>query len=261
MAADGDEASSGRLRAVSVASLTVIGPRDENQDCGTTHLDADGSWLLAVADGLGRHPRGAEAAAAAIDKLPRKVASPDEMQVAFIVAQNRVAALAPDNARHRFGMIRQCPAATLCVAGWTATCGLIVGYAGDTMPLLLWRHDGAWPGRSFGQPHRSVGMTGYLTRYMGAPRSGVFDMHRITDVTDTPYAIVIVSDGIWEPIVSETYVATLRPPDPVAVAVAGCLDPDDTDADAIATRIMTTAQAVGLDDNATIAVAAVEPSP
>lgn len=257
MAADGNETSSRPQRATTVASLTDIGPRDENQDRVVANAAGNGSWLIAVADGLGGHPRGADASEAAISRLPDRIANPDEMQVAFIVAQNRVAALAPDNVRYRRGMIRECPASTLCVAGWTAVGGLIVGYAGDTVPLLLWRHDGVWSGRSFGPPHRSAGMTGQLTRYMGAPGSGVFDMHGITEVTDVPFAVVIASDGVWEPLVSETYAANLRPPDPIAAAVAACLTAADLDADAIAARIMATARSAGLDDNATVAVAAV----
>lgn len=257
-AAEGGEASDVRRSAVSVASLTDVGPREENQDRSIIHLNADGSWLIAVADGLGGHPRGAEAAETVIDKLPDHIASPDEMTVVFLVAQQRAEMLAPEQARHRFGMIRRCPASTLCVAAWTAAGGLIVGAAGDTLPVLLWRESQTWFGHSLGRLHRSNGMTGTLTRYLGAP-TGRREADLITgnDLPQSPYAVAIVSDGIWEPVVSETYVGDAMPPDPIAGAVAGCLTPDDTDADAIAARIMGTAQAAGLDDNATISVAAV----
>lgn len=253
------ETSSGRRRSASVAWRTDVGPREENQDRAIAHAHDDGSWLIAVADGLGGHPRGAEAAETVIDKLPDRVASPDEMEVVFLVAQQRAEMLAPELARDRFGMIRQCPASTLCVAAWTAAGGLIVGAAGDTLPLLLWRENEMWFGHSLGRLHRSNGMTGTLTRYLGAP-SGRREADLITgsDLPESPYAVAIVSDGIWEPVVIDAYAGKGLPHDPIAGAVAGCLTPDDSDADAIATRIMTTAHSVGLDDNATVAVAALD---
>lgn len=240
--------------------LTNIGPREENQDRYVARLNADCSWLIAVADGLGGHPRGDEAAESAVDKMPDRIASPDAMQAAFFVAHNRVAALVPSAFEPTRTNLRACPAATLCVAGCTATGGLIVGYAGDTLPVLLWRDQGDWFGDSLGSPHRSSGMIGYLTRYLGAPGRGKFDLITGSGLPQPPYAVTVVSDGIWEPLVSEAYTGAVLPPGPIAGAVAATLAADDTDADGIAHRIMTTARAAGLDDSATVAVAAVEPA-
>ena len=38
--------------AVSVAWLADVGPRDENQDRAVAHIGSDGSWMVAVADGM-----------------------------------------------------------------------------------------------------------------------------------------------------------------------------------------------------------------
>jgi len=249
------ESYTNSVGAVTLAWISDIGPRDENQDRAACHVMSDSSWLIAVADGLGGQPRGAEASAAAIGILPDRIASQDEMEVAFINAQGRVFDLAPEQARHRFGMIRRCPASTLCVAAWNPDAGLIVGAAGDTIAILLWLEEDEWRARSIFLPHRSTGMTGTLTRYLGAPVGGEFEL-----VTDIPLpaalcAVAILSDGAWEPIVSGRHRGEILPPDSIAGAVAACLAPDDSDADSIANQVMTAARTAGLDDNGTVAVA------
>ena len=76
--------------AVSItAELTTraeIGPRDRQEDRVRTVVNADGSWVMAVADGLGGHPFGDEAAQAATDALPQSIANQAEMTAAFDAA-------------------------------------------------------------------------------------------------------------------------------------------------------------------------------
>ncbi len=256
---------------VSVAWLTDVGPRDDNQDRAVARLHDDGAWLIGVADGLGGHPRGAEAAQAAISGLPPRIAGSGELYDAFRAAHHRVFELAPEQARHRFGLIDQCPATTLCVAAWTPAGGLLIGHAGDTLPVLLWRDDQSWRGRSLSSPHRSGGDWGYLAKYLGAPLSWPSRHERLgepmdlltedeIDPPDASYAVVILSDGAWEAVVDTAYSRDARPSNTIGEKLASALNPDDREAHGIATRIMAAARTAGLDDNTSVAVAAVTPA-
>ena len=262
---EGRHKSSG---AVSVAWLTEIGPRDENQDRARVRLHDDNSWLISVADGLGGHPRGRDAARAAMKSLPRRIATPDEMFEVFKAANDRVAKLAPEVFRYSRNEAHRCPASTLCVAAWTPCGGLLVGVAGDTRAAVLWCDGESWHGRTLGRLHRNAGFYGYITRYLGAPgiwpllrgdNSDPMDLFTDDDIElpaePSAIAVVIVSDGTWEPLVRDIYAGTAKQADPVGKAVAACVGPDDRTAHSIATRIMTAARTAGLDDNATVAVA------
>lgn len=252
--------------AVSVAFVSAVGPRDQNQDAACCRIRGDGSWLVAVADGLGGHPRGRAAARRAIKALPGCVAGAAEMHAAFQAGHQAVTKLAPSHLRQTRRDLRMCPATTLSVAAWTAETGLTVGIAGDTRTVVLWRDDAGWHGRSVGRLHRSAGEYGYLVRYLGAPlawppmgETGRDPMDIFTDAdidvpTDlTGYATVIASDGAWEPLTSDAA-------RPVAHAIAAAVHADDDDARIIADRIMDAALKIGLADNATVAVAAVIPT-
>ena len=66
--------------ATTVAARSDVGPRDVNEDRSFTALSTeDGAWVIAVADGLGGLPRGADAAAAAVAALPPRIASGADM--------------------------------------------------------------------------------------------------------------------------------------------------------------------------------------
>ena len=251
---------------VSVAWISTIGPREQNQDSARCRLRADGSWLIGVADGLGGHPRGRAAARRAIRALPRRISGPDWLFEAFRTAHKAVTKLTPSHLRHTLRDATMCPATTLSVAAWTPERGLVVGIAGDTRVVVLWRDDEGWHGRPVGRLHRSAGEFGYLVRYLGAPLRwppmgstdrdpmDVFTDDDIEALTDlNAFAVLVASDGAWEPIASDSK-------HPVGEAIAAVLDANDSDAHSIATRVMTTARTIGLNDNATTAVSCVTSS-
>ena len=122
---------------VSVAWRSETGPREQNQDSARRRLLADGSWLVAVADGLGGHPRGRAAARSAIRALPRRISGPDEMHTAFKTAHKAVTKLTPGYLRYTMREIRGCPATTLSLnppiglwRAWVSRVGGGLGWCG-----------------------------------------------------------------------------------------------------------------------------------
>ena len=259
--------------AVSAEWLSELGPREENQDRALCWLEGDGSWLVAVADGLGGPPSGPrhstsshQVAASAHRHGRRDVHSVQD-------GQRSSSRTGPRRLRCSRREAHRCPASTLCVIAWTPSGGLLVGIAGDTRPVLLWRDDELWSGRSLGRLHRNISIYGYVTKYLSAPRDwlamGATDsdpMEIIADDIDLPadisaIAIIIASDGVWEPLVRDVYAGKTKQADLVGKAIAVTVGPDDRDAHTIATRIMDTAQTAGLNDNATVAVACIAEQP
>lgn len=260
------EARYAQAGSVSVACITDIGPRNKTQDHARCRLRDDGSWLIAVADGLGGHPRGRAAARHAIGALPRRISGADELFLAFRAAHSAVVKLAPKQLRKTMRDIHLCPATTLSVAAWTPESGLAVGIAGDTRVVALWRDAAGWHGQPVGRLHRSAGEFGYLIRYLGAPRqwppmgTGRDPMDVLTDddiaapANLSAFAVVVASDGAWEPIASKAK-------RPAADAIAAVLDLDDSDAHAIAVRVLDAARAAGLHDNAAVSIACITSNP
>ena len=251
---------------VSVAWQSDAGGREQNQDAVCCRLRDDGSWMVAVADGMGGHPRPRAAARRAIRALPRRISGPVETFYAFRAAHRAVFKLTPKHLRNTMRDVTRCPATTLSLAAWTPADGLTVGIAGDTRVVVMWRDDTGWHGRPVGRLHRSDGETGYLTRYLGAPRHwshmGATDRDPMDIFTDddidapaglSAFAVVIASDGAWEPIAA-------RHKRPIGEAIAAVLDIDDSDAHSIAAKVMGTARTIGLNDNATTAVACITTS-
>ena len=255
-----------------VSHVSEIGPREENQDSSFAHLNGDdGTWVIAVADGLGGHPRGDEASGSAIEGLPARIASPDEMRAAFRAAHDRVFELCPDYLIGTLSELHFVPLTTLCVAAWTPEGGLLVAWRGDTMPSLLWQGPtGRWQGRDLGLPHRYG--NGTLSRFMG----GSFDaddmewqdpdwavIHSPEGFTPASctHAVVIASDGAWEPLIIERFGGGKPEPEQAfGVSLAAACDAHDWDtgslnAETMAHRLLDKARGLGLKDNATIAVA------
>ena len=79
-----------------IATHTDVGPRDRQEDRVHAVVNADGSWVMAVADGLGGHPFGDEAAQAAVDALGDRIENTAQMTAAFNAANKAAWALHPE---------------------------------------------------------------------------------------------------------------------------------------------------------------------
>ena len=244
-----------------------IGPRKVNEDRALAVMsESDGSWVIAVADGLGGHTRGDEAAQAAVEGLPLRIAGADDMAIAFGEANERVLALTGAQTRHRDVPLSAFPMSTLCVAAWTPEGGLLIGWMGDTLPFVA-RAQGDGPG-SFsgflcGRPHRVPG--GSIEICLGMPPAGSGTGTAPVEVEiigesgagPRPDAVILASDGAWEPYVYEHGVEWLSA---TAAGNAGggigvaCGTGASTAAE-VADNILAGAVGLGLNDNATVAVA------
>ena len=177
---------------MSVGAVTDIGPRSVNADrFFTSRSPVDGSWMIAVADGVGGHPRAPDAAAEAVEGLPERIDSLDAMRDAFVAASARVAVLAPSrddfwaaeraecgdtvfdlmvrSGASAYRYLASCPLCTLCVAAWTPAGGLLVASMGDTLAFeVQWPAAGAPWRRLIAEPHREPPFARGVSSYLGA---------------------------------------------------------------------------------------------
>ena len=248
-------------RAASVAAVSDIGPRKANEDRSLAALSGDdGSWVIAVADGLGGHARGDEAAQAAVQGLPRRIASPVEMAAAFEAADERVLALTgPDTWQRRLPLF-MFPMSTLCVAAWTPEGGLLIGWMGDTVPFVASAGSGGFGGYCCGRPHRNF--DGSISVCLGMPADaqdrveGQMDVEILDGFDDAalPDAVILASDGAWEPFVYARGVEWLWD-DSVAGGIGSVCASDARTAEDLAGGVLSSAKKLGLNDNATVAAA------
>ena len=250
-------------RLASVAAVTDVGPRRVNEDRSLATLSEDGgSWVIAVADGLGGHPRGDEAAQAAIEGLPQRISSRAEMVAAFAEADRRVLALSARRPLRRRVPMYTLPMSTLCVAAWTPDGGLLIGWMGDTLPFAVWRHEDGFGGHLCGLPHRNA--DGSIAICLGMPPGPPGLLHEPveaevqivveSDPATMPDAVVIGSDGAWEPPV-HSYGTRWLSDSSVAGGIGAACPPDAASAHDVAEGVLSTAQILGLNDNATVAAA------
>ena len=115
--------------------------------------NADGYWVIAVADGTGGSINAEEVAPAAVAALPRRIASDAEMTAAFAAANLAARELGPADSRARLdedlvaGWTAD-PDTTLVVAAWTPEGGLVAAWIGDSVVVVVPAHRGrCWYGR------------------------------------------------------------------------------------------------------------------
>jgi len=227
------------MKTITVTGKSLIGPRSENQDRELVRLDSGtGLWLAAVADGLGGHVRGAEAAQAAVDQIPDTLPAPEDMSAAFNAAHEAVRLLSGEPPRLRPNW-RQVPMSTLCIATGGSDGGeIVVGHSGDTMAYTLRIVDGEIRGGQVGDTHNYPG--GAVSHCLG------FDgQHAVQRVASSEAdAIAVLSDGAWAPLM-RTRTAECH----FALAYSGAWS-----AEAVCESLLAAAEQVGLVDNATAAV-------
>ena len=241
--------------------MTEVGPRQVNEDRASAVVsESDGSWVIAVADGLGGHTRGDEAAQAVVEGLPPRIDAAKDMAVAFGEANERVLALTEPEMWQKNLPQFMFPMSTLCVAAWTLEGGLLIGWMGDTLPFLAVRGSGGFSGFLCGRPHRVPG--GSIEICLGMPSHGgsagpgsvEVEIIGESGAGSQPDAVILASDGAWEPFVYEHGVEWFSDVSAGGGIGAACGSHAKT-AGEMATSILSEACRLGLNDNATVAVA------
>jgi len=241
--------------------VTDAGPRERNEDSMFTAVSDYGSWVIAVADGLGGHARGDEASQAAVGGLPVRIGSAADMAMAFAEANERVLALSTSLQQKGYRVRPwSIPMSTLCVAAWTPVGGLRIGWMGDTMPFAVWSGPDGYAGSCCGSPHRDL--YGLITACLGQPPedeaqdAGLVEveMAGVFEDSELPDAVIIASDGAWEPPAMR-YGGIEWLWDDSPAGIGSACAPGADDASEIAESVLGTARSLGFADNATVAVA------
>ena len=139
----------GSAEVPELASLIEQGDREYQQDAVRTVANADGSWVIAVADGTGGGINTEEVAPAAVAALPGRIASDEEMTDAFAAANLAVRQWGTPESRARLDEDLPAgwtldPDTTLVVAAWTAEGGLVAAWVGDSVVVVVPVGDGRY---------------------------------------------------------------------------------------------------------------------
>jgi len=242
--------SDGAATSYEVAGFTDIGPvREENEDAWDTLELSGGRQALLLADGMGGHPGGGEAADAAVAAAAKTLgeASPTDdpkqtLANAVHAASRAVAALAPQ--------FHGAPGTTLVIA-IVADGHATVANVGDSRAYLIagsesgpitqdhsWVYEQMREGRLTADSIRRHPRRNVITRaVMGDPVEP-----DLFTVELTPGAVLMLaSDGVWEPLEDPAIAHILQGPGPMDVLVErlcrSALDAGGTDnATAVALR-------------------------
>ncbi|WP_423923141.1 PP2C family protein-serine/threonine phosphatase [Candidatus Poriferisodalis sp.] len=251
-----------------IATRSEVGPRDRQEDRVRTVVNADGSWVMAVADGLGGHPFGDEAAQVAVDALPDCITSQSEMAAAFDAANAAAWSLHPEMRGPDEGVSSVIALTTLVVAAWNPQGGLLLSWVGDSMAFLVpiaggpgWHstpHGGpmGFVSRGIGMFRASPGSTYELPPGHLESLSEDVPAARVQDwVRDQGLLVVLATDGLFDPVLM-AHDRGWFGDDPDDLSLGFALPPERRgSAEAVADTLIDTARFAGLIDNTTIAVA------
>ena len=234
-------------------------------------VNDDGSWVIAVFDGLGGHARGAEAAQAAADVFPTRIGGTAEMHAAVNAANDAVWALLPEDehVERRMGLRHYWPAtfepmSTVAAAAWTPQSGLVTAWLGDSVlffvpvradtPGMHSEPHGPWDssqvdyalGWSFVAPPENIGA-------MTDDDIEILNGH----IDGEGLVVVAATDGLFDPIRHAKYGHRGRFSENASDNSIGFAVPHEarSSAHSTATALMDSAVRHKLRDNAAVAVA------
>ncbi|MEV0995804.1 protein phosphatase 2C domain-containing protein [Nonomuraea sp. NPDC050202] len=162
------------------AALTDRGLRRSRNEDAVALLEAEGSIVTVVCDGVGSSPRADEAAAAATETASAALARGLPHEEAFELAGRAVSKLATS--------LDDAPACTYLAAVVRPDGGVTLGWAGDTRAYLL-------PAGTL-LTEDDVVETGEITAWLGADAEDA-GPHVRTLAPGTRGLLLICSDGLW----------------------------------------------------------------
>jgi PPM family protein phosphatase len=210
--------------SLEVAGFSDIGPvRSENQDAWRALPRADGSLALLLADGMGGHTGGREAAEAAVGAATATLDAPGSrspLQDAMSAANEAVGELAV--------RIGGRPGTTL-VAALIDGSDLTVANLGDSRAYIVrsgsalqLTEDHSWVGEQVRLGHLSPGeMRRHLRRNVitRAVMGEAVEPDVFTEHIDPGSVLLLCSDGVWEPLEDERIAQILSAAEPLDVLV------------------------------------------
>ena len=235
------------------------------------HVHDDGSWVIAVFDGLGGHARGDEAAQAAADAFPDRIDDAVGMHAAVNAANDAVWALVSedDHVPRKLGMSAYWPArfeplTTIAAAAWTPQSGLVTGWLGDSVLFFVPVKEGTPGMHSEPQgPWDSSQVDNALGFSFVVPEENLGtmpddDLDELNGHIDGDGLLVIAAtDGLFDPIRHAKYGRRGRFSENSADNSLGFAIPPEARSSAhnTATALMDSAVRHTLRDNAAVAVA------
>jgi protein phosphatase len=220
--------------ALEIAGITDRGPvRTQNQDVWDAQVGAGGSTaVLALADGMGGHKGGLEAADAAVTAAMAVLSSGEPSADAATTLRRAVEAATGAVAGAR-DVIGGNPGTTLVLAIITgmhasvANVGDSRGYLISSAAVIQITDDHSW---AAGQV-RLGALDAAEARHH--PRRNVIERAVMGDPVDTDIfevdaapgdVLLLCSDGLWEPLSDQALGAILATPDPLGVALTRACD-------------------------------------